>query len=83
MLGSETDANQEQDNFIPFPAALFTVSKQMYEDAQEVFWSQRFVLRGDFVSTILVAYISMAFPWSSKKSRQVIDGSSQGLLNCL
>lgn len=32
----------------PFPAALFTVSKQMYEDACEVFWSQRFVLRGIF-----------------------------------
>ena len=36
---------------IPFPIALFTVSKQMYEDVVEVFWSQRFVLRGDFHTT--------------------------------
>ncbi|MDI1489595.1 MAG: hypothetical protein OHK93_000792 [Ramalina farinacea] len=36
---------------ISFPIALFTVSKQMYEDASEVFWSQRFVLRGTFGNT--------------------------------
>ena len=38
---------------MPFPIALFTVSKQMYEDACEVFWSQRFVLQGTFTETAL------------------------------
>jgi len=34
--------------FIPFPAALFLVSKTMNEDASEVFWGmQRFVIKGD------------------------------------
>lgn len=37
----------------PFPLALFTVSKQMYKDASEVFWSQRFVLRNSFLSSAI------------------------------
>ena len=61
---------------MPFPFALFMVKKQMYEDAGEVFWSQRFVLRGNlFASAIWLSNLNENCARKIKKMHLVIPNA--------